>query len=54
MDVSCPSYKPGKCEEEGRRGLVEVKNDVMAVCDMQVLMDDTERRINRFYLFWRK
>ena len=49
-----PSYKPGKYEEEGRRGLVEVKNDVMAICDMQVLMDDTETRINRFYLFWRK
>ena len=49
-----PSYKEGKYEEEGRKGLVEVKNGVIAVCDMQVLMDDTENRINRFYLFWRK
>lgn len=49
-----PSYKEGKYEEEGRQGLVEVKNGVMAVCDMQVLVDDTANRKIGFYLFWRK
>ena len=49
-----PAYRPGKYEKEGRQGLVEVKNGVMAVCDMQVLMDDTETCSPRFNLFWRK
>ena len=49
-----PAYRPGKYEKEGRQGLVEVQNGVMAVCDMQVLMDDTETCSPRFYLFWRK
>lgn len=49
-----PSYKEGKYEEEGRQGLVEVKNGFMAVCDMQVLVDDTANRQFGFYLFWRK
>ena len=49
-----PSYKEGKYEEDGRRGLVEVKDSIMAVCDMQVLVDDTANRQYGFYLFWRK
>lgn len=49
-----PAYWPDKYEEEGRKGLVEVKNGVMAVCDMQVLMNDTDTISPRFYLFWRK
>ena len=49
-----PSYKEGKFEEEGRKGLVEIKNDVIALCDMQVLVDDTANRDPHFHLFWRK
>ena len=49
-----PSYKEGKYEEEGRKGLVEVKNRVMAICDMQVLIGDTANREPHYHLFWRK
>lgn len=49
-----PSYKEGKYEEEGRKGLVELKNGVMAVCDIQVLIDDTASRDPHYHLFWRK
>ena len=48
-----PAYWPDKYEEEGRKGLVEVKSDGLSVCNMQVLMDDTEPSSTRFYLFWR-
>ena len=49
-----PAYFPDKYEEEGRKGLVEMKDGVLAVCDMQVLMNDTETISPSFYLFWRK
>ena len=49
-----PSYVKGKYEEEGRKGLVEIKNDVVAICDMQVIIDDTLIADPAFYLFWRK
>lgn len=49
-----PSLKEGKYEEEGRVGLVELKNGVVALCSMEVLMNDTETAPFRFYLFWRK
>lgn len=49
-----PSLKEGKYEEEGRIGLVELKNEVVAVCDMEVLVKDTETAKFSFYLFWRK
>ena len=49
-----PSYVIGKYEEEGRKGLVEMKNDVIALCDMQVIIDDTAPAEPSFYLFWRK
>ena len=49
-----PSYKEGKYEEEGRQGKVEMKNGVIALCDMQVLMEETEGRKVRFFLLWRK
>ena len=32
-----PSYKPGKYNEEGRKGKVEIKNQVIALCDAQTL-----------------
>lgn len=49
-----PSYKEGKYEEEGRQGKVEVKNGVIALCDLQILMEETEGREFRFFLLWRK
>ena len=49
-----PSLKEGKYEEEGRKGLVELKNGVVALCDMQVLVNDTLDAESSFYLFWRK
>ena len=48
-----PSYKEGKYEKEGRRGLVEIKNGVIALCDMQVIIADTAPAEYSFYLFWR-
>lgn len=48
-----PSYKPDKYEEEGRKGKVEVRNQVVALCDVQVLVEDTANRTPGFYLFWR-
>lgn len=49
-----PSYKEGKYEEEGRKGLVELKNGVIALCHMEVLEADTANRDPGFWLFWRK
>ena len=49
-----PSYFPGKYDEEGRQGKVEMKNGVIAVTSMQVLMEETDGRSQRFFLFWRK
>ena len=48
-----PSYKPGKYEEEGRKGKVEMKNDFVCLCDPQLLVADTATRDPGFYLFWR-
>ena len=41
-------------EFEGRKGLVEMKNGVIALCDMQVIIADTEPAEPSFYLFWRQ
>ena len=49
-----PAYKPGKFDEEGRIGKVEMKNEVFALCDIEVLAEDADHRANSFYLFWRK
>lgn len=49
-----PSYKIGKYEEPDRKGLVEMKDGVIALCDMQVLIDDSANRDPHFHLFWRK
>ena len=49
-----PSYKAGKYDEPGREGLVEMKNGVIALCDIQVLVDDSANRDPGFHLFWRK
>ena len=49
-----PSYKEGKYLEEGRLGKVELKNGVIALCDVQTLKEDTANRTPSYYLFWRK
>ena len=49
-----PSYQEGKYDKEGRRGFVEMKNGVIALCDMQVIVEDTAPAEYSFYLFWRK
>ena len=49
-----PSYVKGKYDEEGRKGLVEIKNGVIALCDMEVLEKDTANRDPHYHLFWRK
>ena len=49
-----PSYLEGKYEEEGRQGKVELKNGVVALCDVQVLVEETQGRDPAFFLFWRK
>ena len=48
-----PSYKEGKYEIEGRLGKVEVKKQVVALCDGQVLINEIAKRDPGFYLFWR-
>ena len=48
------SYKEGKYEEEGRKGLVEMKNEVVALCNPELLAVDAKERDPSFYLFWRK
>ena len=49
-----PGYQDGKYEVEGRRGFVELKNDVVALCDMQVVKNEICSDTPSFYLFWRK
>jgi len=49
-----PAYKEGRYDIEGRKGLVEVKNGVIALCDLDVIVKDTEPADPSFYLFWRK
>lgn len=49
-----PSYKEGKYDEDGRRGKVEMKNGVIALCDVnEIVLDRIEGR-TLFHLFWRK
>ena len=48
-----PSYKDGKFDRDGRRGKVEVKNGVISICDLSVLIKETENRSPSFHLFWR-
>lgn len=48
-----PAYSEGKYEEEGRAGKVEMKNGVIALCDMALLVKETDNRTPSFYLFWR-
>lgn len=53
LAVLDPSYKEGKYEEDGRKGKVELKNGVIALCTKETLVEDTANRTPSFYLFWR-
>ena len=48
-----PALKDGKYDEEGRKGKVEVRGDLL-ISDMKYLLGDIEGVKNGFYLFWRK
>ena len=49
-----PANKPGKYEEPGREGKVEVRNNI-CYADMQVLLEELSTgKDPGFYLFWRK
>ncbi len=47
-----PSQKPGKFDEEGRQGKVEVKGHYL-YCDPEVLKKDSDNRTPSYYIFWR-
>ncbi len=50
-----PSYLPGKFDEEGRRGKVEIKNDAIILCDPEVLHHETRaRQPDAYFLYWRE
>ena len=49
-----PSYKEGKYLEEGRLNKVELKNEVIAICDIETIKQDTANRTPSYHLFWRK
>lgn len=48
-----PSYREGKYEEEGRQGRLEMTNGVIALCDLQTLVEEASNRTPSFHLFWR-
>ena len=48
-----PSYRPGKFDEEGRRGLVEMKHDFIALCSIETLAADCSNRDPAYFLFHR-
>ena len=48
-----PSLKKDKFLIEGRLGKVEIKNDVMVVCDVNVLKEDCLPHDPCYFLFWR-
>lgn len=54
LAVLDPAYYEGKYEEEGRKGKVEMKNGVIALCSMEVLQEDAVKDSDAYYLFWRK
>lgn len=49
-----PSFRPDKYDKEGVKGLVEIKEGVVTLSDLQVLVDDSAPAPYSFYLFWRK
>lgn len=48
-----PGYLEGKFDEKERKGKVEVKNGVIALCSVEILAEDAAKRNPGYYLFWR-
>ena len=48
-----PSLKEGKFDEEHRRGKVEIKNDVLILCDGDTLDAEIGKHRLGYFLFWR-
>lgn len=50
-----PSYAPGKFDEEGRVGKVEIQNEVLVLCEPEILHGETvNKQPGAYALFWRK
>jgi hypothetical protein len=49
-----PYLYDGKYEEEGRKGKVELRNEVLILSDPQLLAEDVTTKSTPYYLFWRK
>ena len=50
-----PALLPGRYDEEGRRGKVEVKHGYISLCSPEDLHADVEfRQPGAYHLFWRK
>lgn len=49
-----PAYSKEKYEEEGRRGKIEVTNDVIVLSEAKYLEEEATPRSTPYYLFWRK
>lgn len=49
-----PSYFPGKYDEEGRQGKVEVVKDVISLCAPETLDIEAQLKATPYMLFWRK
>lgn len=54
LAVLDPSYKEGKYLEDGRKGKVEMKQSVIALCDEKVIEEDCLPHDPRYFLFWRE
>ena len=48
-----PSYFPGKYEEEGRQGKVEMRQNVISLCTPEILAEESEMKKIPYHLFWR-
>ena len=49
-----PSNVPGKFDEEGRKGKVEVREDGIILCDPEILHEETRtRQPGAYRLYWR-
>ena len=49
-----PSFKPGKFDSPGRKGKVELKNEVIILCSPEILQEEANPKRFHYYLLWRK
>ena len=48
-----PSYFPGKYDEEGRQGKVEMSQGVVSLCTPEILHEESSMKKIPYHLFWR-